>query len=123
MNRKFWLTAGIVAVLFAVNLSLGGCASSGGGQPAAMQQKVESARTKADHEDLAGYYEHEAKALQAKVIVHEQMVRSYSWSGYSSTNTDFVRHCNLLVGKYRSAAEDNLALARMHRELAAKSAQ
>ena len=123
MNRKSWLTVGIVAALFAANLSLGACASIGGEQPAVLQQKIVNARTKTDHENLAGHYEQEANVLQAKAKEHEQMARSYGWSDYAGANADFVRHCNLLAGKYRSAAEDNLALARTHQELAAKAQQ
>ena len=52
MNGNSWRMTGNSAALLAANLSLGGCASGGGEQPAALRQKVENARATADHEEL-----------------------------------------------------------------------
>lgn len=122
VNKNLWPMAGVFAALLAVNLSLGGCISSGSQKPSRLQEKLEDARTKADHEELAGYYEQEANALQAKAKQHEQKAQAYGApTGYARLENDLARHCNYLAGKYRDTAEANLALAKPHRRMAAES--
>ena len=133
MNGTSWRSMSACAVLLVAALSLGGCASGGVSgarpaassqtQPAALHPKIGNARTREDHEELAGYYKQEADAVLAKAEEHERIARSYGWSGYSSANTDYVRHCNDLAARYRGAAENNLALAKLHHELAGIPAQ
>ena len=85
-----------------------------------MDQAVQSASTKADHEALAVHYEQEAKALQAKAVEHDKMAESYSKVGYAaSAKANLPQHCRQLVSRYREAARENLELARLHRELSA----
>ena len=121
MNRKRWLNA-FFGALLAVNLSLGGCVFSGDQKPPVLQQRIESARTKADHVELAEYFEQEAKTLQAKAKQHEQMALEYGPpTGYARLENDLARHCNYLASRYREAAEENLALAKLHRRIAAES--
>jgi hypothetical protein len=123
MNRKSSVMAGIGAALLAASLALGGCASGGGQQTAALQQRIANARTGADHEDLAGHFEREAQVLREKANEHVQMTRAYGFGGYGLAETGFVQHCEALARRYRSAAEENLALARLHRQAAAKAGQ
>ena len=122
MNKNLWLVSGVFAALLAVNLSLSGCISSGIQKPARLQEKIEDARTKADHEELAGYYEQEANALQAKAKQHEQKAKaSGPPTGYARLKDSFARHCYYLARKYRDDTEANLALAKLHRRMAAES--
>ena len=122
VNKNLWLMSGVVAALLAVNVSLGGCISSGSEKPARLQEKIEDARTKADHEELAGYYEQEASALQARAKQHKQKAKaSGPPTGYARLKDGFARHCNHLANKYRDDAETNLALAKLHRRMAAES--
>jgi len=114
-----WLSISLLAVGFL----LSGCVSGGGVQAPTLHHRIEHARTRADHEDLAAHFEREAKTLRAKANEHEEMVRSYRWSGYAAANTDYVRHCKELARTYLKAAEDNLGLAKLHRGLAEKAAQ
>lgn len=117
------LMVGLSISLLAAGFLLSGCVSGGGAQALTLQHRIEHARSRADHEDLAAHFEREAKALRAKANEHEQMVRSYGWSGYAAATTDYVRHCADLARKYGSAADDNLGLAKLHRGLAEKAAQ
>lgn len=122
MNKNLWLRSGVFAALLAVNLSLSGCISSGSQKPARLQEKIEDARTKADHEELAGYYVRGANAMQAKAKQHEQKAQAYGPpTGYARLENDLARHCNYLASKYRDAVEANLALAKLHRRMAAES--
>ena len=117
MNKDLWFVAGVFAALLAVNLSLGGCTTGGSQKPARLQEKLEDARTRAYHDELAGYYGQQANALQATAKQHEQKARAYT--GYARLENDLARHCNYLAGKYWDAAEANLALAKLHRRMAA----
>ena len=122
VNKNLWLMSGVFAALLAVNVSLGGCISSGSEKPARLQEKIEDARTRADHEELAGYYEQEANALQAKAKQHEQNAKaSGPPTGYARLKDSFARHCHYLANKYRDDTETNLALAKLHRRMAAES--
>ena len=119
MNKNLWLVSGVFAALLAVTLPLSGCISSGIQKPARLQEKLEAARTKADHDELAGYYEQEANALRAKAKQHEQKAKaSGPPTGYARLKDSFARHCNYLANKYRDDAEANLALAKLHRRMA-----
>ena len=120
MKGQSWLVAGIPAALLGAILSLGGCASIGGEQHATLQQKTAAARTRADHEDLARYYEQEATVLQGKAQQHELRAIAYGPpSEYYRLENDFIRHCKYLASRYREAADENLALAKLHRQAAA----
>lgn len=111
----------VLALVLAI-LTLGGCAADGPIKPAGLEQKIEATRTKADHDELAGYYEQEANALQAKAKRHEQKAKaSGPPTGYARLKDGFARHCYHLARKYRDDAEANLALAKLHRRMAAES--
>lgn len=122
MNRKSsCLTLGACAGLLALSLSLGEYALSAGQESSSQAQKIESAKTRADHEALAAFYEQEAKTLQAKAEEHKEMGKSYGKIGHLKEKHNLVQHCDRLVEKYKGAAQDSLALAKLHRELAAKA--
>ena len=121
MNRKSSrLMLGACAGLLALSLSLGGYALSAG-QESSLVQKIESAKTRADHEALAAFYEQEAKTAQAKVEEHKQMAKAYGKIGHLVEKHNMLQHCDRLVKNYQDAAQENLALAKLHRELAAKA--
>ena len=124
MNRKSsYLMLGACAGLLALSLSLGGYALSAGQERSSQVQKIESAKTRADHEALAAFYEQEAKTAQAKVEEHKQMAKAYGKIGHLVEKHNMLQHCDRLVKKYKDVAKENLALAKLHRELAAKAKQ
>ena len=124
MNRKSsYLALGACAGLLALSLSLGGYALSAGQESSSMVQKIETAKTRADHEALAAFYEQEAKTAQAKAEEHKEMSKSYSKIGHLVEKHNILQHCDRLVKNYQDAAKENLALAKLQRELAAKAKQ
>lgn len=120
MNGKLQLVAAF-GLLLAVSLSLGGCAAISGQNPLWLQTKIENAQTKPDHEELAEYYGQEAKTLRAKAEQHEQEALSYGPPPRVYERLYYGRHCNYLAGRYRDGAEENLALAKLHRRMAVDS--
>mgnify|MGYP003504383021 CR=1 FL=1 len=91
---------------------------------------IENAKTAADHEALAAYYDGEAKAARAKAEEHRRMAGPYKKNphatGGKGTYLPLVRsmppHCDELAASYEAAAKDYEAMAAAHRE-AAKAAE
>lgn len=119
MNRRR-LVLGASAVLAAAILTLGGCAAEGPVKPGGLEQKIEAARTSADHEVIASLYEQQAGADKAESERHRGLARAYgrSWT-YKGGHANLSRHCENLARTHQQAAEENLALAKAHRQIAA----
>jgi hypothetical protein len=87
---------------------------------------IENAKTPADHEAIAAYYDGEAKAARAAAEQHRKMAAAYgkhpepagAKGVRSSIYKTMPRHCDQLVASYEAAAKDNDALAAAHREAA-----
>ncbi len=91
-------------------------------KPDQLDELIMKAKSKADHERLAEYFEQEAQALQAKVERHQKLAEDYEKGGsYEKVKGFMLQHCNAMIRSYREAAEESLALARMHRQLAAEA--
>ncbi|MGB8338012.1 MAG: hypothetical protein WCD07_00915 [Burkholderiales bacterium] len=121
MNRRM-LVLGSGAVLATVGLSMSGCATEGPVKPSGIEQKIEVANTRADHEAIATLYEQQASADKTAAERHLNLARNYKQMivnrGGRQVNT--ARHCENLARIYQQAAEENLALAKEHRQMAAE---
>ena len=82
--------------------------------------QIAAAKTPADHEAIAAYYDGEAKEAQAKADEHKKMEKAYSMSGIGNqaTKTHFHQHCETLIRAYESEAKEYTALAAAHRQMA-----
>ena len=121
MRKKLrWLVMGAGVALLAAVATLGGCAAEGPTKPAGLEQKIEAARARADHEEIASIYEQQATADKAAAERHESLARQYQRSGgvFHNINGTMARHCLKLTNLYRQAEQENLALAKTHRQLA-----
>jgi len=121
-NRR-WLVFGMGALLATAVLAVGGCATEAPVKPAGLGQKIENARTRADHEEIASLYEQQAGADKAAAERHRGFARFYARSGgpRGAPNPGMRSHCETLAQAYQQAAEENLALAKMHRQVAAEA--
>jgi len=89
-----------------------------------LDQMIENAKTKADHEAIAKHYEDDAKTYQAKAEEHKKMEASYRIMSQDKAKlTAFVAHCKKLVTKYEELVKEDLELAKLHHQFAAQSAQ
>lgn len=122
MNKKSsWFMGAICGAVLAFGLSLSGYAVSADQAPSSsMEQKINMAKSKTDHEALVVQYENEAKELQAKADVHKEMVKAYAGTHWTEKH-DLGKHCKNAAQKYEDAAKENLALAKIHRGLAEKA--
>ena len=89
-----------------------------------LDQMIENAKTRADHEAIAKHYEDDAKTYQAKAEEHKKMEASYRIMSQDKAKlTAFVAHCKKLVTQYEELVKEDLELAKLHHQFAAQSAQ
>jgi len=117
-SKRFFLLVWSAAL--AAALTWAGYAFGADQAPTALEQKIAGATTRTDHESIAASYEEEAKVLQAKADEHRQMGKAYGKIGFLKEKHNLVQHCDSLVKKYQEAAKESLALAKAHRDIAAK---
>jgi endonuclease III len=87
--------------------------------PMDMSQAVQNAESKADHEALAEHYEEAAKEMQDKVDEHKKLLSQYESKSYlyGRQAQSLKDHCQWLINAYEKAAEENLSMAKLHRQM------
>ena len=87
--------------------------------PMDMTQAVQNAESKADHEALAEHYEEAAKEMQLKVDEHKKLLSQYESKSYlyGRQAQSLKDHCQWLINAYEKAAEENLSMAKLHRQM------
>jgi hypothetical protein len=113
-----------VATAFgALLLGAAACTSQGPVQPSGFEQKIESATTRVDHEEIAQRYERQAGLDRAAAKRHQGYSAIYrknvSPRAGAEEHLAMARHCDKLAQTYLQAAEENLSMAKLHREMAA----
>lgn len=85
-------------------------------------QKVQSAKTAADHEAIAKYYDEQAAEATKMAAEHRRMGESYkafgSSMGKGSAMSTMPQHCEALAKSYEAEADHYKAMAQTHRDLA-----
>ncbi|MBL6748891.1 MAG: hypothetical protein ISP90_00130 [Nevskia sp.] len=116
-----------LAIALAMGLLLDGCAGRTP-QAAPLPEQIAGARTRADHEQLATRYEQAAAAAQQEAQVHREAKDRYERFPYSGlysphhVNTAaFAQRCQSAIVANEQAAQDDLALAKLHRDLATET--
>lgn len=122
--------AAVLAAVFALGLSVAGGASgavpSQGVDAADLPELIANARTPAQHDALAGWYEQQAKAAKEQVALHERMMERYEIAPYAEyykgthhNTAGFVMQCKALIAANQQAEKEFTALANLHRQMAA----
>ena len=114
------LSASILALLMTVTSTVAARALDADDLPSA----VENAKTAADHEAIAAYYEGEAKDVRAKASKHRSMGANYNKHAAhgggkgvrTPLNKSMPPHCEKLAADYDAAAKEYDAMAAAHRE-------
>ncbi|MGH8531217.1 MAG: hypothetical protein ACREV1_00455 [Gammaproteobacteria bacterium] len=115
------LTLVIGGALLATACAPTGVRSSTGREVAPLTKTmVEEAKTKADHEALAVYYEGQAQALHEKTRYYQQMADQGSYRA-GAYRIFYAPRYNALAQEYKAAEEENLKQAKRHRELASEA--
>ena len=126
MEKNFmWFRRGAGVALVAAMVTSAGCVAVAQGptKPAGLEQKIEKASSRPDHEEIAAQYEQQAVADSAAAKRHQGYATTYRKnqgprSGQQQSLT-LAKHCDSLAQTYQRAADENLALAKLHREMAA----
>lgn len=88
-----------------------------------MGQAVHDAKTPANHEAMAKFYDKAAKEMQAKVQEHQKMYEQYQAESqyYGRQGLDMASMCQGLIRAYEQAAKENANMAASHRKMAAEA--
>ena len=122
MKRVEWRWASAILVLAA--LSLPGKFASAAEEMDIMHM-IQTAKTPADHEAIAKYYDEQAAQAKKSAEMHRKMASTYTGGGTPSgkgTKASFPQHCTALAKEFDEEAAHYAAMAEMQRELA-KSAK
>ena len=93
-------------------------------QPAAvtddnLDQAITSAKTPAEHEAIADYYDKEAARLSGYAKLHHSTHQAYE--KFHMKPTGMAHHCDELAKSYQQGADQARALAADHLEMAKKA--
>jgi hypothetical protein len=84
-----------------------------------VDKAIATAKTPADHEVIAAYYDKEAAEAQAKADSHSKMGEDYKKAGSALVaKLHIEQHCERLAKSYATAADEAKALAAAHRAMA-----
>ena len=120
LNIGRWPKVGASALL--VSIALAGCAVGPTSVPAVVtQQRIEAARTPADHEALAADYAKDAVSARAKAAEHRKMAASYQRYQPGRGGGNMQAHCNALVRNYEAIAAEFDGMAAGHRQMAVQA--
>lgn len=86
-----------------------------------IEQKIQQAKTRADHEAIAEFYEQEAQTARQQSVAHEKLSKSYIKAGPVRRKTPLSAHCDTLAKKYMEIVKESEALAKLHREMASST--
>jgi hypothetical protein len=118
---KTWKSIVMVAALISVG-TFGYAPVSFAKDGKSIEQMITEAKTPADHEAVAAYYDQEAQAAHQKHAEHLKLKASYEKTPHLASKTGLPGHCNTIAMNYQKMAKEYEALAKVHREMA-KSAQ
>jgi hypothetical protein len=117
---KTWKHIGIMMMVLTVG-ALGYLSVGFAEEGKNIEQMITTAKSPADHEAIAAYYDKEAQALHAKHAEHQTMGEWYK-KNPTLNKSGFSTHCDLIAANYDKTAKEYEAMAKLHREMA-KSAK
>jgi hypothetical protein len=117
---RTWKSIGLVASVLAI-VAFGYLPFSSAQEGKNIEQMITEAKTPADHEAIAAYYDKEAQEAHKKHAEHQKMIEWYKNTPMMSKG-GFRTHCDSLISLDDKTAKQYEALAKLHREMA-KSAK
>jgi hypothetical protein len=121
-SKKLTVTLPVIAAVLTIfTLNAMGAGETKQLSKEQVKELIGSARTAADHERLAAYYQDEAARLQAEQRDHNEQAAEYLKNPSSHPVPKYPtmgQHCRELADYYGQAAKKATELASMHEELA-----
>jgi hypothetical protein len=87
-----------------------------------LDQRIAAAKTPADHEAVAGYYEQEATSAKGKADLHRRTAAGYRKMGIDKPS-GMAKMCDGIAEMWDKIAADATDLAKSHHEMAKAAAQ
>jgi hypothetical protein len=112
-----WKTS-VVAMVIVVIGAFGYLSIGSAQEGKSIEQLISEAKTPADHEAIAAYYEKQAQAAHEQHAEHQKASKSYATIPVLKTKTGAVAHCNTIAKKYQDIAKEYEALAKLHKDMA-----
>ena len=114
---KAWKIIGVMMMVLAVGAL--GFMPAGSAEDKNIEQMISEAKTPADHEAIAAYYEKEAQDAQQKYEEHLKLKAAYAKIPHlASKGFGLPYHCDSIAKKYEGIAKDYEALAKLHKSMA-----
>ncbi len=113
---KAWKIIGVMMMVLAVGAL--GFMPAGSAEDKNIEQMISEAKTPADHEAIAAYYEKEAQEAQQKYEEHLKLKAAYAKIPHLASKTGLPAHCDSIAKKYANIAKDYEALAKLHKGMA-----
>lgn len=105
---------------------IAGCASPHyGATHEQVEQRIANARSRTDHLSLAEFFDSEVQEARRRADKHKAMAKGYAGDGWGRGKPAIQarEHCETVASLYEKAAQENEALAALHRQLASDSGQ
>jgi len=113
---RTWKSIGIVASVLAM-VALGYLPFSSAQEGKSIEQMITEAKTPADHDAIAAYYDKEAQEAHKKHAEHQKMKEWYKNTPMMSKG-GFSTHCDSLISLDDKTAKQYEALAKLHKDMA-----
>jgi len=91
-----------------------------------LAKAITGAKTPAEHEAIASYYDKEAATAKDKAAEHRRLAEIYrnrSVSPRGQGQPTMANHCQQMAESFESIAGENTALAKAHQQMAQEAAQ
>ena len=119
---KHWKSAHCIAMALALSAVLAGCASGPKPPSPELQQQIEAARTRSDHEALASQYVRQAAEARASAAEHRRMATTYTrMSSSGRGGSAMPAHCNVIASSQDGIAAAYDGMAADHRQMASQA--
>lgn len=123
LERFKWFAAAVRFTLAGAVASVAACSTQVPTPPLGIEQRIENASSRVDHEELAAQYDRQAIVDAAAAKRHQGYAQIYrrnvSPRSGVEAHTALAKHCENLARTYQQAADENNAVAQLHRQLAA----
>ncbi len=120
-----WAAAAVQFTLAGAVVSLASCSTQGPTPPLGDEYRIEIASSRVDHEEIAAQYDRQAVADAAAAKRHHGYAQIYRRNASPRSGVQahaaMANHCENLARAYQQAADENNAVAQLHRQLAAEA--
>lgn len=120
-----WFCAAARFTLLGAVVSFAACSTQGPTPPMGVEQKIENAVSRLDHEEIAAQYDRQAVVDAAAAKRHHGYAETYRRNVSPRSGTQehlaLAKHCDNLARTYQQASDENTAVAQLHRQLAAET--